>query len=144
MPRVSKYRIQGLWIIVLIFVLANYYWWLKTPFSYFLSPVYWSSYIAWALVGGWGLLPKKLGVSDQSSRLSPLWIGISGLTMFLATRAVPALALFSLGFAGFFGGMALRSSIYLVGRLILPERKRASAYKKEKPSPAHGLVSSET
>ena len=144
MPRVSKYRIQGLWIIVLIFVLANYYWWLKTPFSYFLSPVYWSSYIAWALVGGWGLLPKKLGVSDQSSRLSPLWIGISGLTMFLATRAVPALALISFGFAGFPGGMALRSSLYLVGRLILLERKRATASKKEEPSPALGLVSSET
>jgi len=123
LPRASKYRVQTLWIIVLIFVAANYYWWSNSPLSYFFSPIYWTSYIAWALVGGWGLLPKKLGISDQSSRLSPLWTGIIGLTMFLATRAIPSIALFSYGFAGLFGGMAGRSSIYLVGRLLSPERK---------------------
>src|SRR5690242_4359725 len=101
---------------------ANYYLLSNSPLSYFLSPIYWTSYILWALVGGWGLLPKKLGIDDQSSRLSPLWVGVIALTMFLATRAIPSIALFSYGFAGLFGGMAVRASIYLLGRLFSPGR----------------------
>jgi len=134
-----KYRIQGAWIIVSVFLIGHYYWWSITPGGYFYSPLYWTSYFVWAIVGGWGLLPKKIGTKDQTSRLNPLWVGVAALVLIVGSKWVNDLNIIWLGFIGLFGGMAIRTSAYLLKTLISSDTlarlsKRETNVKKPRPS----------
>ncbi len=110
---------QGGWILVGLFLGGNIYFWTRIPQYYLLSGAYWISYALWAIVGGWLLLPKKLGVNDQASRLNPVWVAVPALGLIILSTWFPALSPLYFSFFGVFLGVAIRLGLYLLGVLFL-------------------------
>jgi len=118
------------WALVLATLLINYYVWVYTPPQYFISPVYWLSYVVWAIGGSYAILAeRRVSPYDQKWSFhvgSPpmmydlIFTGllVTALTVTGLSRIFPELLIPFWGMVGICGGLAIHGSTILLRRLL--------------------------